>query len=151
MCPDQFDDLLRLVEQDLMKYSIRDPVSLKERLVITLVRAVFLATGSSQQELAFRFHRGRSTISGILSETCKVLWKNLSPLYLRTPSNATEWLSISKGFQERWNFPNCVGSIDGKHFRIKCPNRSGSTFFNYKSYFSSLVLAVVTMTTTSFM
>lgn len=46
-------------------------------------------------------------------------------------------------FYKRWNYPNCVGAIDGKHVRIKCPSNSGSAFFNYKDYFSVLMLAVV--------
>ena len=52
------------------------------------------------------------------------------------------WLRIADGFNERFQFPNCLGSIDGKHIRIKKPNRSGSTFYNYKGYFSIVLLAV---------
>lgn len=45
-------------------------------------------------------------------------------------------------FFHRWNFPNCVSAVDGKHVRIKCPNKSGSSFFNYID-FSSIVLLVL--------
>lgn len=46
-------------------------------------------------------------------------------------------------FYQRWDFPNCAGAIDGKHIRIVCPGKTGSLFFNYKGYFSIVLLAVV--------
>ncbi|XP_038056501.1 protein ALP1-like [Patiria miniata] len=57
------------------------------------------------------------------------------------PSTPDEWRKISKGFEERWNFPNCCGAIDGKHVVIQCPALSGSTFFNYKHTFSINLMA----------
>ena len=39
-------------------------------------------------------------------------------------------------------FPNCIGAIDGKNIMIQCLSNSGSLFFNYKSYFSIVLLAV---------
>ena len=53
-----------------------------------------------------------------------------------------KWKSIADEFYERWNFPNCIGAIDGKHVMIQCPFNSGSLFYNYKSYFSIVLLAV---------
>lgn len=41
------------------------------------------------------------------------------------------------------DFPNCVGAIDGKHVRVVCPNKSGSLYYNYKNYFSIVLLAIV--------
>lgn len=46
-------------------------------------------------------------------------------------------------FWTKWNFPNCVLAIDGKHVRIRCPKKTGSLFFNYKDYFSIVMLAMV--------
>ena len=106
------------------------------------ITLVFLATGASHQDLAFRFQRGKATISNVIAETCNILWNQLSPIYTKLPNSAEQWQQIADGFWERWNFPNCIGSIDGKHFHIQCPKMSGSTFFNYKHTFSTLVLAM---------
>nr|CAI5823929.1 unnamed protein product [Callosobruchus analis] len=70
------------------------------------------------QALAWTFHTGHSTIHYIIHETCKALWDVLALDYLETPE---KWEDISRGFQERWNFPHCLGSIDGKHVNIQAP------------------------------
>lgn len=74
-------------------------------------------------------------------ETCKAIWKILQPEYMPVPSEEL-WLKTAKRYWELWNLPNCIGSIDGKHIRIKSPAKSGSAYFNYKGYFSIVLLAV---------
>lgn len=49
---------------------------------------------------------------------------------------------MAKGFEERWQFPHCLGALDGKHITILPPGNSGSTFRNYNSRFSILLMAV---------
>lgn len=48
------------------------------------------------------------------------------------PPTEAKWKEIARGFQRRWNFPNCAGAVDGKHVKITCPKSSGSIFYNYK-------------------
>ena len=50
---------------------------------------------------------------------------------------------IMKVYYATWNFPNCCGSMDGKHVIIRCPPKSGSYYFNYKKDFSIILFAIV--------
>jgi hypothetical protein len=53
------------------------------------------------------------------------------------------WLEVAKGCNDKWNFPHCLGAIDGNHVALQCPANTGSSFFNYKGAFSFILLAVV--------
>lgn len=41
-----------------------------------------------------------------------------------------KWDEISMEFEVRANFPNCIGTVDGKHVRIIKLIKSGSLYFN---------------------
>ena len=59
------------------------------------------------------------------------------------PEPTTEqWREIEKQFADRWNFPNCVGALDGKHVMVTAPFNSGSQFHNYKGQFLSCLMAL---------
>ena len=62
--------------------------------------------------------------------------------FFQTPSTTLEWLNVAAEFEKKWNYPCCIGAIDGKHTAIQQPSGSGSEFFNYKHFFSILFLAL---------
>lgn len=59
------------------------------------------------------------------------------------PSTPNEWLRIAERFGTMWNYPNCIGAMDGKHVVLQSPINSGSEFYNYKSFFSIVLFALV--------
>nr|CAI5859292.1 unnamed protein product [Callosobruchus analis] len=93
------------------------------------------------QVLAWNFHIGHTTVHQIIHDTCQAIWDHLSPQYLTTPAREEEWLQIAHKYEEKWNFPHCLGALDGKHINIQAPAGSGSLYYNYKRSFSIVLLA----------
>ncbi|XP_030762705.1 protein ALP1-like isoform X2 [Sitophilus oryzae] len=137
MTQNQFKELLALIGKDIQKDKKRRHISPQERLLITLH---YLAEGCSMQEMAWNFRIGKATVHTIIKETCTVLWKRLRPIVLPQPTKK-HFIKIEKEFFKRWNIPNCIGAVDGKHINIIAPKHSGSAFFNYKKNFSIILMA----------
>lgn len=36
----------------------------------------------------------------------------------------------AKDFEVTWNFPNCLGALDGIHVLMQFPSNTGSSFYN---------------------
>ncbi|XP_038106892.1 FERM domain-containing protein 8 isoform X3 [Culex quinquefasciatus] len=86
----------------------------------------FLATGISYNAIHFSYRIGVSTAAEIVKETCRAIWNHLQPLHMPQPTEQS-FLMVARGYWQLWDFPNCLGSIDGKHIRIQCPPQSGPT------------------------
>ncbi|XP_068098292.1 uncharacterized protein [Hyperolius riggenbachi] len=135
-----FQHLLELIRVDITKENVnfRPSISAEEKLLVTLR---YLATGQSFASLHYSFRLGKSTIAYIIRDTCKAIWKRVAPIYMAPPDQST-WQRIADGFWDIAYFPNCLGAIDGKHVRIIMPPKSGSRYYNYKRYFSLVILAI---------
>ncbi|CAH1988985.1 unnamed protein product [Acanthoscelides obtectus] len=59
------------------------------------------------------------------------------------PPTPEEWLLVSEQYQELWNFPNCLGAMDGNHVALQTPINSGSEYYNYKSHYSIVLFGLV--------
>ena len=74
---------------------------------------------------------------------CDAIYTILKDIYFRFPQTEKEWLDISKNIYHYWQFPNSLGAMGGKHIATWNPPDAGSTFFNYKGFYSVVLLALV--------
>lgn len=90
-----------------------------------------MSTGTGFRALVYSFRTGKSTISSIVHETCHVLWTKLVSIHM--PILTEQRLkAIAEDFESTWNFPHCIGAINGKHCEIKKTPKSGSVHWCYK-------------------
>lgn len=111
-------------------------------LMVSIFFFRFLATGESFRSMAFSYRISPSAISKFVPIVLKALKTNLQPTFL-PPVSQINWKEKAEEFWHRWNFPNCLAGLDGKHVRIVAPDNTGSLFHNYKNYFSIVLLAMV--------
>ncbi|XP_039311963.1 protein ALP1-like [Solenopsis invicta] len=136
----QYEELLTIVGPHLERqYVVREPISAAERLTLTLR---FLAAGDSMSSMTYQYLVGLTTVSNIIATTCQIIWEQLCPLVLPSQLLEDDWRSIAEDFEDIWDFPHCIGAIDGKHVIIQCPDNAGSNFYNYKNSHSIVLLAV---------
>jgi hypothetical protein len=76
-----------------------------------------------------------------LYRTREAIWEFLRDAFMSQKSEK-EWLHTADESYERTNFPNYLGTVDGKHIRLCKPDDSRSLFFNYKN-FSTVLMALV--------
>lgn len=68
--------------------------------------------------LSYQYLISVSSIVNIISETCSYMWKHLCPMVL-SKCEVEDWREIATDFANKWDFPHCVGAIDGKHVVIQ--------------------------------
>ncbi|XP_077277015.1 uncharacterized protein LOC143905464 isoform X3 [Temnothorax americanus] len=117
MTPDMFEDLVEKLSPLIKRQDthLRQSISPAERLAVTLRH---LATGESQESLSYHFRLGQSTISGIIKDTCRALISVLQEKHLKFPDSELAWKVIAHDYMQRWNFPNCLGAMDGTNGRV---------------------------------
>ncbi len=62
-------------------------------------------------------------------------------LYCMTSSQ--EWKRVADQFADCWQMYHAIGAIYGKYVLIKCPKMSGLLFYNYKGFYSIILLTLV--------
>ena len=142
MTHEDFLHILGLIEREITPQQISggtDVISSKARRTLTIR---FLATGDTYRSLSFQFRISKAAISYIVVEVCSAIMKRMQPMYLKVPQTEEEWLEIASVFEKQWQYPHCLGVIDGKHVVLQPPAGARSHFYNYKHTHSIILLAV---------
>lgn len=158
---EQFEELFQKVKHRLepKRCTRPDGISAKHRLAYTLewVEAFKTKVVTLRLELlnsTFRYLAGgpffesyaasnyrisKASSCDIIKETCQIIYEELAKTEFMAYSSEN-WLAVADEFKKKWNMPNCLGSLDGKHVRIKCPANAGSLYYNYKVIYCFLFL-----------
>ena len=142
MEPSMFHELLVRLTLRLTKGDTNWLKALEPGLNLAVMLHYF-ATGSSYRELAYAFRVPHNTISTFLTDVCHAIVNEYGDEVVKVPDDEEEWRVVIDKFNTRWNFPNTIGAIDGKHIALKAPPNSGTVYHNYKGFFSIILLALV--------
>ena len=78
-----------------------------------------------------------------VTTVCRAILAEFKDEYLRCPDSLDEWKRVEEKFRTKWNVPHAIVALDGKHISMKKPKKSGSDGYNYKDFFSLVLLALV--------
>jgi len=116
------------------------PIDPGVKLALTLRH---LATGEDYQSLHFQWRCHPNIIATVIRDVCRAIVAEFSGEVVKCPTTPEGWKEVSAKFGEKWNFPHALGALDGKHISIRKPHNSGSYYYNYKHFFSIIMLALV--------
>lgn len=142
MEPEIFFPLLQRLRPRIKKKRtfFKKPISAGCRLAIALR---YYASGDAYKSMTYSWYVAHNTISKIVREVSEAIIAEFSEELLKPPTDQEGWRKIADKFASRWNFPHAIGALDGKHIAIQRPHKSGSMYYNYKHFYSVILLALV--------
>nr|XP_054753725.1 uncharacterized protein LOC129259462 [Lytechinus pictus] len=124
MPPETFLELLQRITPRIEKsYRYRQPLDPGLKLAITLRYC-------DRQQL-----QNPAVCQAIISEYQDEVFS--------CPTTPDEWREVARTYADRWNFHHVCGALDGKHVAIRNPPGSGTIYYNYKGFYSLILLALV--------
>ena len=102
-----------------------------------------LVSGAKYSDMQYSWRVAENSLSVMVREVCHAICEEYVDEVMTAPSKPEELKQLADGFLNKWNFPNCVAAIDGKHIAIRKPASSGSLYYNYKGFYSTILLAIV--------
>jgi len=119
---------------------MRKAITVPKRVAVALT---VLKSNIDFWSVADLFGIGKSIVGYILHDFYDTLVKKFYNTIIKFPKTEEERISISEDFMNRWQFPHCFGTIDGCYIPILAPPENPENYYNYKSFHSLIILAVV--------
>lgn len=137
-----YDEIVARLTPRIQRKDTRFRKALPAALKVALTLR-HLADGDTPFALQCGFRVATNTIAKIIREVTTVFIEEYCDIYINCPNTEEEWKEKARGFEEEGKVPHAIAAMDGKHVRIECPNKSGSTYYNYKGFFSIVLFALV--------
>ncbi|KAH9385029.1 hypothetical protein HPB48_027065 [Haemaphysalis longicornis] len=118
--------------------NMRRAIPLDKRVAIGLYR---LASSAEERTVAHLFGVSRPSVNLIFREFCRVVVRHLEHLYIKFP-RPCEMAEHLRQFEAVLGFPQGVGALDGCHLEVCPPTVNTSDYYNYKGWYSIILLAV---------
>ena len=142
MPPAMFDELVTRLTPRIEKQAtnMRLPLEPGLKVAVTLRH---LASGAKYRDMQYAWRVPANTMCVVVREVCQAIVDEYLDELLTCPQTEDGWRELADDWYRRWNFPNVIGAIDGKHVACKAPPNSGSEYYNYKNFFSIILFAMV--------
>jgi hypothetical protein len=131
LCNNLNDFLLCIVFDLILLFQFAKFISVLTKNKYTVCR--YLAIGNRFISLHYEYHLGTTTVIEIVRDTCGTIWDRLNPVYI-SARDRNDWIFTTNEFNERTNFPNCLGAVDGTHITIRKPKKSRSQFLLTRTF-----------------
>ena len=91
----------------------------------------------------YQFRINRSTITKFVPQVLEAIYTVLKDDYLKYPTSHEDRSELAGQTYERWQFPHPYAVADGKYTALFHPFHFASESYNYKGFFSIILMAHV--------
>lgn len=99
----------------------------------------YYAQGQRQSHIANIYRLAKNECSAIIQQVSVTIINELKSELMEFSEQ--NWINVSNGLNFKWQLPNYLGAIDGKHIAIRKPHNAGSDYFNFKRFHSIVLMA----------
>lgn len=119
--------------------NMRNAIPLHKRVAVLLYRA---ATSAEERTVTNLFGISAASVNIIFHEFCFVIGDSVDSQFLRMPAvDAVE--EHIRLFSAVLGFPQGFGALDGCHIKVSPPKEHTQDYYNYKGWYSIILLALV--------